>query len=100
MATVTFSAAPMFPPLRVTVNWPLTGPTSLAFAIVAAIVTTAGLSAIVTVALGVPMLYEPLGWIVRTTVSAPSTRLSWTTLTGTVADNWFAGMVTLVPMFA
>ena len=61
MATVTVSGLDKSPPLRLSVKVPFTGPASLAFGVEAIIDTVAALSAIVTVALAVPMLYDAFG---------------------------------------
>ena len=61
----------MLPPLRLNVNSPFTGPTSLAFGVVATIDTIGGSSAILTVAARRADVVGGTDWIVRITVSPP-----------------------------
>ena len=96
----TDNAAARLPPLRVIVNRPFAGPTSLAFGVVAATETIATSSVMVTVADPVPMVYAAFDEIVSTTVSVGSTMLSLMTVTGTVIDVWFAGITNGVLMTA
>ena len=60
MLNEALSAAAILPPVLVKVNWPLTGPILTAFGVVATTETSGGLSAMVTVAAAVPMMYVGL----------------------------------------
>ena len=83
-----------------TVNRPLTGPLSLPSRVVAIETVAVSLSVMFSVAefaapiaiWGAPLL---IALNVTLTVSVGSTRLSSSTGTAIVADNWLAGMVTL-----
>ena len=88
------------PPLRVIVNKPFVGPASLAFGVVAATETTAGSSAMLTVAEPVPIVYAAFDEIVSTTVSVGSTMLSLMTCHRHRDRRLFAGIENGVLMTA